>query len=80
MTLQKFYGEQEEKLAVVQTELKPFKEIRYWVDKVLTPEQKVEKKLEPKYSMTEKMDYYKKQVKEKQIQKELREKKQNREL
>ena len=78
--LQKFYGEQEEKLAVVQTELKPFQEIRYWVDKVLTTKQNVEKKLEPKYSMTEKMDYYKKQVKEKQIQKEVQEKKQNREL
>ena len=36
------------------------KDIRYWVSKVLTPEQsEVEKKPEPKHSVTEKMKFCK---------------------
>ena len=87
-TLQKQYAEQEQKLLVIQTDLKPLKDIRYWVDKVLTNEQKeIGKMQEPKYSITEKMKYYKeqtkpkeKQIEEVQIAKEKREKKQNKEI
>ena len=85
-TLQKRYAEQEQKLLAIQTELKPLKDIRYWVDKVLTSEQKeIEKIQEPKHSITEKMKYYKEQTKGKQIEeiqiaKDKREKKQNKEI
>ena len=41
-------------LATVKEELQPMKDIRYWIGKVLTPEQaEVEKKPEPKHSLTE---------------------------
>ena len=41
-------------LAELKEELQPMKEIRYWIGKVLAPEQ-AEKKREPKHSVTEKM-------------------------
>ena len=45
-------------LAAAKEELQPMKDIRYWVSKVLTPEQsEVEKKSEPKHSVTEKMKF-----------------------
>ena len=85
--LQKEYAEQEQKLFTIQTELKPLKDIRYWVEKVLTNEQKESEKMqEPKHFMTEKMKYYKEQTKETQIQrglqvsKDKREKKPNKEI
>ena len=47
-------------LAAVNEELKPMKDIRRWVGKVLSLEQsEVENKPEPKQSITEKMRYYK---------------------
>ena len=43
-------------LATVKEDLKPMKDIRYWVSKVLTPEQaEVQKKPEPKHSVTERL-------------------------
>ena len=50
-------------LATVKEELQPMKDIRYWVGKVLTPEQAVEKKPEPKHSVTEKMKFLQEQGK-----------------
>ena len=44
-------------LAAVREELKPMKDIRYWVGKVLAPEQAVEKKPEPKHSVTERLKH-----------------------
>ena len=45
-------------LATVKEELQPMKDIRYWVGKVLTPEQsEVEKKPEPKHSLKERLLY-----------------------
>ena len=46
-------------LAAVNEELKPMKDIRRWVGKVISPDQtNIESKLEPKHSITEKMQYY----------------------
>ena len=43
-------------LATVKEDLKPMKDIRYWVSKVLTPEQaEVQKMPEPKHSVTERL-------------------------
>ena len=57
------------------------KDIRYWVGKVLTPEQtEVEKKSEPKHSPTEQIKFYQEQEKQKQEQKAPQHKKQNMEL
>ena len=56
------------------------KDIRYWVGKVLTPEQAVEKKPEPKHSPVEQMKFYQEQEKQKQDQKSPQHKKQNMEL
>ncbi len=51
-------------LATVKEELQPMKDIRYWIGKVLTPEQaEVEKKPEPKHSLTEKMKFLQEQDK-----------------
>jgi prefoldin subunit 5 len=44
-------------LVAVREELKPMKDIRYWVGKVLAPEQAVEKKPEPKHSVTERLKH-----------------------
>ena len=70
-------------LATVKEELQPMKDIRYWVGKVLTPEQAtVEKKPEPKHSPTEQIKFYQEQEKQKQEQKipHQKQKKQNLEL
>ena len=58
------------------------KDIRYWVGKVLTPEQaEVEKKPEPKHSLTEKMKYLQEQTKQpEQKSPQHKQKKQNMEL
>lgn len=67
-------------LATVKEELQPMKDIRYWVGKVLTPEQAVEKKPEPKHSVTEKMKFLQEQGKKQPEQKSPQHKKQNMEL
>ena len=68
-------------LATVKEELQPMKDIRYWVGKVLTPEQtKPQKKPEPKHSPVEQMKFYQEQEKQKQEQKSPQHKKQNMEL
>ena len=57
-------------LATVKEELQPMKDIRYWIGKVLTPEQaEVEKKPEPKHSLTEKMKFLQEQDKKQPEQK-----------
>ena len=57
--LQTSHAEYTGQLAAVQEELKPLKEIRYWVSKVLAPEQaEVKKKPEPKHSVTEQIQDY----------------------
>ena len=56
-------------MAEVQEELKPLKEIRYWIGKVLAPEQaEVEKKPEPKHSVTEQIKDYQEESKKKDQQ------------
>ena len=67
-------------LVTVKEELQPMKDIRYWVGKVLTPEQAVEKKPEPKHSITERLKYEQEQQKQTQEQKTPKQKKQNMEL
>ncbi len=68
-------------LATAKEELQPMKDIRYWVSKVLTPEQsEVEKKPEPKHSVTEKMKFLQEQSSNQQEQKTPQQKKQNMEL
>ena len=57
------------------------KDIRYWVSKVLTLEQlDVEKKPEPKHSVTEKIKFLQEQSSNQQEQKSRQHKKQNMEL
>lgn len=64
----------------MQEELKPLKEIRYWVSKVLDPEQaEVKKKPEPKHSVTEQIQDYREESRKKDEQ-HRQEKKQNMEL
>ena len=68
-------------LAAVKEELQPMKDIRYWVGRVLTPEQsEVQKKPEPKHSPYEQIRFYQEQEKQKQEQKSPQYKKQNMEL
>ena len=68
-------------LAAVKEELQPMKDIRYWVGKVLTPEQtEPQKKPEPKHSITERLKYEQEQQKKTQEQKTPKQKKQNMEL
>ena len=67
-------------LAAVKEELQPMKDIRYWVGKVLTPEQAVEKKPEPKHSLTERLKFEQEQKKQQPEQKSPQHKKQNMEL
>ena len=63
------------------TQKQPMKEIRYWVSKVLTPEQsEVEKKPEPKHSVTEKMKFLQEQSNHQPEQKTPQQKKQDMEL
>ena len=67
-------------LATVNEELKPMKDIRYWVGKVLSPEQTIEKQPEPKHSLSERLKYEQEQKKQKQVQKAPKQKKQDMEL
>jgi hypothetical protein len=79
--LQATYTELAGQLAAAKEELQPMKDIRYWVSKVLTPEQsEVEKKPEPKHSVTEKMKFLQEQSSNQQEQKTPQQKKQNMEL
>ena len=79
--LQTTYAELAGQLAVAKEKLQPMKDIRYWVSKVLTPGQsKVEKKPEPKHSVTEKMKFLQEQSSNQQEQKTPQQKKQNMEL
>ena len=79
--LQTTYTELAGQLAAAKEELQPMKDIRYWVSKVLTPEQsEVEKKPEPKHSVTEKMKFLQEQSSNQQEQKTPQQKKQNMEL
>ena len=74
--LQATYAELAGQLAAVKEELQPMKDIRYWVSKVLTPEQsEVEKKPEPKHSVTEKMKFLQEQSSNQQEQKTTQQKK-----
>ena len=78
--LQATHTELAGQLATVKEELQPMRDIRYWVGKVLTPEQEVEKKSEPKHSPSEQIKFYQEQEKQKQEQKSPQHKKQNMEL
>ena len=63
--LQSSHAELSRQLAAVNEELKPMKDIRHWVGKVISPEQsEVDSKSEPKHSITEKMRYYQENEKE----------------
>ena len=66
------------RLTAVNEKLKPMKDIRYWVGKVLSPEQAVEKQPELKHSLKERLQY--EQDKEKQVQKAPKQKKHDMEL
>ena len=79
--LQETYAELAGQLATAKEELQPMKDIRYWVSKVLMPEQsEVEKKPEPKHSVTEKIKFLQEQSSNQQEQKSRQHKKQNMEL
>ena len=67
-------------LAAVREELKPMKDIRYWVGKVLAPEQAVEKKPEPKHSVTERLKHDSEKEKQQPERKPTQHKKQDMEL
>ena len=80
-TLKASHTELAGELAIVKEELQPMKDIRYWVGKVLTPEQtEPQKKPEPKHSITERLKYEQEQQKQTQEQKTPKQKKQNMEL
>ena len=80
-TLKVSHAELAGQLAIVKEELQPMKDIRYWVGKVLTPEQaEVEKKPEPKHSLKERLLYEQTESKKTQEQKAPQHKKQNMEL
>ena len=80
-TLKASHTELAGQLATVKEELQPMKDIRYWVGKVLTPEQtEPQKKPEPKHSITERLKYEQEQQKQTQEQKTPKQKKQNMEL
>ena len=79
--LQATHAELAGQLAVAKEKLQPMKDIRYWVSKVLTPEQsEALKKPEPKHSVTEKMKFLQEQSNYQQEQKTLQQKKQDMEL
>ena len=79
--LRKSCAELSGQLATVKEDLKPMKDIRYWVSKVLTPEQaEVQKMPEPKHSITGRLKYEQEQQKQTQEQKTPQQKKQNMEL
>ena len=63
--LQSSHAEFSRQLATINEELKPMKDIRSWVGKVLSPERsEIENKPEPKHSIAEKMQYYQGKEKE----------------
>jgi predicted nucleic acid-binding Zn-ribbon protein len=74
------HADLKEQLAAVNEELKPMKDIRYWVSKVLSPEQTIEKQPEPKHSLKERLQYEQEQKKKEQVQKAPKQKKQDMEL
>ena len=79
--LRKSCAELSGQLATVKEDLKPMKDIRYWVSKVLTPEQaEVQKKPEPKHSPSEQIKLYQEQERQKQEKKSPQHKKRNMEL
>ena len=64
--LKSSHAELSRQLSTVNEELKPMKDIRRWVGKVISPEQsEVENKPESKHSIAEKMRYYHEKEKEK---------------
>ena len=81
-TLAKSVEENNAKLSEVKAELQPLKDVRYWISKVIEPEQgEVEKKPETKHSLTEKMKYLQEQTKQpEQKSPQHKQKKQNMEL
>ena len=80
-TLKATHTELAGQLATVKEELQPMKDIRYWIGKVLTPEQsEVQKKPEPKHSVTERLKFEQEQKKQQPEQKTPQYKKQNMEL
>ena len=80
-TLQAARAELAGQLASLKEQLQPMKDIRYWVGKVLTPEQtEPQKKPEPKHSITERLKYEQEQQKQTQEQKTPKQKKQHMEL
>ncbi len=79
--LQSTHAELAGQLAAVKEELQPMKDIRYWVGKVLTPEQsEVEKKPEPKHSVKERLRYIEEQKHNETEQKSPQQKKHDMEL
>ena len=79
--LQATHTELAGQLAAVKEELQPMKDIRYWIGKVLTPDQsEVEKKPEPKHSIKERLRYIEEQKHSEPEPKAPQQKKQNMEL
>lgn len=78
-SLEKSHAEHSAQLSAVQTDLKPLKDIRYWVGKVLEPEQ-VEKKPEPKFSVRDRLAYAQEKHKQEEQTERQKQKKQNIEL
>ena len=78
-SLEKSHTEQSAQLSTVQTDLKPLKDIRYWVGKVLEPEQ-VEKKPEPKFSVKDRLAYAQEKHKQEEQTERQKQNKQNIEL
>lgn len=80
-SLQSSHAGLSRQLAAVKEELKPMKDIRYWVGKVLSPEQpEVESRPEPRHSVTERLKYMQEQKKQEPEQKAPQKKKQDMEL
>lgn len=77
-SLRTSHADLKEQLAAVNEELKPMKDIRYWVGKVLSPEQAATKQPEPKHSLSERLKY--EQEQKKQVQKAPKQKKHDMEL
>ena len=64
-TLQAVLSKKKTELSAVKEELQPLKDVRYWIGKVLEPEQtEGAKKPEPKHSLTEKLKYLQEQKKQ----------------
>ena len=77
-SLKSSHAELSDQLAAVKGELKPMKDIRYWVGKVLSPEQeKAESKPEPKQSPTGQIAYLQEQQKQEDRKKAQKQKKQD---